>query len=129
MPATWTTSQITSQLLRSGLSWSGSTITYSFPTVAPSWSFYSGGEGPGFSALTTAQRDAAVRHDEHAVGEGRLLHRVGDVDDGDPLAMQAPDHLQHLGLPVRIEHGGGLVQDDAVRPHGQHAGDGDALTG
>ena len=60
MPATWTTSQITSQLLRSGLSWSGSTITYSFPATAPSWSFYSGGEGPGFSALTTAQRDAAV---------------------------------------------------------------------
>lgn len=58
MPAPWTESQIVANLLRAGLSWSGSTITYSFPTIAPSWSF-STGEGPGFSALLASQMAAA----------------------------------------------------------------------
>jgi serralysin len=59
MPATWTNTQIVNNLLRAGLSWSGSTITYKFPTTAPSWSF-STGEGPGFSALVASQKAAAV---------------------------------------------------------------------
>jgi serralysin len=59
MPATWTNTQIVNNLLRAGLSWSGSTISYKFPTTAPSWSF-STGEGSGFSALTASQKAAAV---------------------------------------------------------------------
>lgn len=58
MPATWTNTQITDNLLRAGLQWSGSTITYGFPGSAPSWSF-STGEGPGFSALAAAQKETA----------------------------------------------------------------------
>ena len=58
MPAPWTNNQIVDNLLRAGLKWSGSTISYGFPGSAPSWSF-STGEGPGFSPLTTAQKDAA----------------------------------------------------------------------
>ncbi|HUR43976.1 MAG TPA: M10 family metallopeptidase, partial [Aestuariivirga sp.] len=58
MPATWTNTQITNNLLRAGVKWTGSTITYGFPVSAPSWSF-STGEGPGFSKLSTAQQDAA----------------------------------------------------------------------
>ncbi len=56
MPAVWTNTQIVSNLLRSGTSWSGSTVTFSFPTSAPSWSF-SYGEGSGFSAFSAAQKD------------------------------------------------------------------------
>jgi serralysin len=59
MAATWTNTQIVNNLLRAGLSWSGSTISYKFPTTAPSWSF-STGEGSGFSALTASQKAAAV---------------------------------------------------------------------
>jgi serralysin len=59
MSATWTNTQIVSNLLRAGLSWSGSTITYKFPTTAPSWA-YSTGEGSGFSALAASQKAAAV---------------------------------------------------------------------
>ncbi|MGH6854453.1 MAG: M10 family metallopeptidase, partial [Aestuariivirga sp.] len=58
MPVTWTNTQIINNLLRAGVMWSGSTISYGFPASAPSWSF-STGEGPGFSALTAAQKDAA----------------------------------------------------------------------
>ncbi len=58
MPATWTNTQIVDNLLRVGVKWSGGTISYGFPVTAPSWSF-STGEGPGFSPLSTAQKDAA----------------------------------------------------------------------
>jgi len=58
VPSTWTNTQIVDNLLRTGLKWSGSTITYGFPSSAPSWSF-STGEGQGFSPLTTAQKEAA----------------------------------------------------------------------
>jgi serralysin len=58
MAATWTNTQIVNNLLRAGLSWSGSTISYKFPTTAPSWSF-STGEGAGFSALVASQQAAA----------------------------------------------------------------------
>ncbi len=58
MPATWTNTQIINNLLRTGAEWTGSIISYGFPTAAPSWSF-STGEGPGFSPLNIAQKDAA----------------------------------------------------------------------
>jgi serralysin len=58
VPQSWTEQQIADNLLRSGLSWSGTAIAFGFPDTAPSWS-YSTGEGPGFSALSAAQREAA----------------------------------------------------------------------
>ncbi len=58
MPTTWTNTAIVNNLLREGVKWSGSTISYGFPASAPSWSF-STGEGSGFSTLTTAQKDMA----------------------------------------------------------------------
>ena len=64
MPAIWTDSQIVSNLLRSGTSWSGSNdasypnVYYSFPTTAPAWSF-STGEGAGFRAFNPSQIAAA----------------------------------------------------------------------
>ncbi len=58
MPAVWTQAQITNNLLRSGSFWSGSTITYGFPTTVPSWA--SGTESTGFSTLSVAQKAAAT---------------------------------------------------------------------
>lgn len=54
MPAVWNNTQIVSNLLRAGTSWSGPAVTFSFPSTAPSWA---GGERNGFSAFTTAQKD------------------------------------------------------------------------
>ena len=54
MPAVWTNNQIVSNLLRAGTSWSGPSVTFSFPTSKPSWA---GGEGSGFSAFSAAQKD------------------------------------------------------------------------
>jgi serralysin len=59
MPPVWTNQQIINNLLRANSFWATATVTYSFPTIAPSWSFYPGGEGPGFSTLTDAQKNAA----------------------------------------------------------------------
>ena len=59
--ANWTETAIVSNLLRAGMFWTGSTITYGFPTNSPSWAFgYGGAEGPGFSPLTAAQKVAAA---------------------------------------------------------------------
>ena len=58
MPAVWTQSQIVTNLLRSGAFWSGSTITYGFPTSVPNWA--TGTESTGFSTLMTAQKTAAT---------------------------------------------------------------------
>ena len=54
--APWTDTQITSQL-NSGYLWTGSNLTYGFPTDA-SWFPYA--EAGGFSTLTAAQRTAAT---------------------------------------------------------------------
>ncbi len=53
---TWTNTQITNQL-NSGSQWSGSSLTYSFPTSA-SWFPYA--ETSGFSALSGTQQTAAT---------------------------------------------------------------------
>jgi hypothetical protein len=58
MPAVWTEQQIITNLLRGGSFWSGSTITFGFPTVTPSWA--TGTESSGFSAFSAAQRTAGT---------------------------------------------------------------------
>jgi serralysin len=55
--AAWTDDQVFNQL-NSGLRWSGSTITYSFATSASAM-YAGGGEGSGFSTLSSAAQDAA----------------------------------------------------------------------
>ncbi|NJM30422.1 MAG: serine 3-dehydrogenase [Rhizobiales bacterium] len=57
MPASWTEQQITDNLLRAGVSWTTPTVTYGFPSSAPSWA--ASGEGPGFSAFAESQKVAA----------------------------------------------------------------------
>lgn len=55
--ATWTDQQVINQL-NSGSKWSGSVITYSFPTVVSAMATYSG--ETGFSAFTAAQQARAT---------------------------------------------------------------------
>lgn len=55
--SSWTDQQIINQL-NSGYKWSGSIITYSFPTVVSAMATYSG-EGSGFSALNSTQQARA----------------------------------------------------------------------
>ena len=58
----------------------------------------------------------------------RLVHVVGDEHNRHALLPVEPvDGGQHLPPPDGVQHGGGLVQHDALRLHGQHARDGDAL--
>lgn len=57
MPSPWTNQQIINQL-NSGYLWTTPTITFSFPTIAPSWA--AAGEGPGFSPLSAQQQAAAI---------------------------------------------------------------------
>ncbi|WP_395698979.1 hypothetical protein [Aquabacterium sp.] len=51
--ANWTLAQVIAQL-NTGNKWSGSTITYAFPTDAGS--LYAGGEGAGFRAVNATQQ-------------------------------------------------------------------------
>ena len=67
-----------------------------------------------------------VENDD-AVGEGCLLHEVGDHDDGHALIVErAHDAHEALAAPG-VEHRGGLVQDEDLRVHRKGARDGDAL--
>ena len=53
---------------------------------------------------------------------------MGDEHNGDaPLLIETADGIQHLPAAVGIQHGGGLVQNDALRFHSDDAGDGDPL--
>ncbi len=55
--SSWTDQQVINQL-NSGEKWSGSVITYSFPTVVSAMATYSG-EGSGFTALNATQQARA----------------------------------------------------------------------
>ena len=53
---------------------------------------------------------------------------VGDEHHGDALLpVQLMNGGKHLLPPDGVQHGGGLVQHDALRLHGDDAGDGDPL--
>ena len=67
-------------------------------------------------------------HDHHALRLHGLIHVVGDEDDRDAVFLVELAHNGHdLAPPLRVEHGGGLVEHHAARHHGDHARDGHAL--
>ena len=69
-----------------------------------------------------------MAHDHHPVGLGGLVHVVGDEDDGHPRFLpETADGLHDLGPAGGVQHGGGLVHDDAPGAHGQDSGDGHPL--
>ena len=72
--------------------------------------------------------DAAPAHHDHPVGLGGFFHIVGDGHHRDAhVPVQPVDGLHHLLPAPGVQHGGGLVQDDAVGAHGHHPGDGHPL--
>ena len=84
------------------------------------------------SARTVAGRpvgdDGAVRQDHRALAQlQRVRQVVSDHEDGHVKALE---DLRHLATGGRVEVGGGFVEDEDLRSHRQHRGDGDppALT-
>ena len=71
--------------------------------------------------------DAPSVHDDDAVGLGGLVHEMGDHDDGHAARVEVFADAHEPCAAARIEHRGRFVQDQDLRIHGKHAGDGDAL--
>ena len=51
---------------------------------------------------------------------GGLMHEVGDENDGDALSVQAFCLIHDSRAVGGVEHGGALVEDDALRLHSKH---------
>ena len=67
-------------------------------------------------------------HDHHTLRLHGLVHVVGDEDDSDAILLIELAHNSHdLAPPLRVEHGGRLVEHYAARHHGDHARDRHAL--
>ena len=72
--------------------------------------------------------DPAAVDDRHPVGEAlRLLHEVGNEQDGDASIADGRDQVPRLAPRLRVEAGGQLVEDRDLRPPHQGEGDGEAL--
>ena len=73
-------------------------------------------------------RDDAVRHENHMAGHipGKG-HLVGDNDHGQPLLRQLFHNVQNLPHHLGIQRGGGLVEKQKLRLHGQGPGNGHPL--
>ena len=68
--------------------------------------------------------DAALLHDDDAVGEAHDLRQFGgDQHDGEALLRQFADEVVHRRLGADIDALGRLVQDDDLRPGRQPFGD------
>ena len=68
---------------------------------------------------------AAAHHHQPVRVLRHVFHAVGHEDDGHAaVVLQAVDQVQDLIPSSGIQSGGGLVQDQHFRPHGEHAGDG-----
>ena len=73
------------------------------------------------------QRDSPPLQDDDPAGADGLVHRMGDGNNRQPAAVQAVDKLQDRLAAGRIQHGRGLIEDDAARAHRQDAGQRDPL--
>ena len=72
--------------------------------------------------------DTPVAHDGDAVGHPEdLVEPVRDVEDGDPLAREAPDDPEELVYLLLGQRRRGLVHDDDLRVDGERLGDLDPL--
>ena len=72
--------------------------------------------------------DPALIDEDDSVGHlAGKAHLVGDHQHGDAGVGQLLHQLQHLADHLRVEGGGGLVEQDDIRVHGQSAGNGNAL--
>ena len=83
----------------------------------------------GNELLRRAQGDeAAVIHDGDAVAEALgLVHVMGGEDDGAAGALQVIHEVPEMPASLRIEAGGGLVEEQQLGIADQRAGHGQAL--
>ena len=97
-------------------------------------SSYSWAAAPGLASRRTSSsvvpragqlaRDAALAHDEHAVGEAEHLGQVGGHDDhAEPFGGEVADHLVDLRLGADVDALGGLVEEQDLGLRGQPAGE------
>ncbi len=75
---------------------------------------------------SVANEESFVEH-EDTTRAGGLAHVMGDVDDGHTFGIEPIHEIEHGLARGRIEHGRGLVEGDATRPHRQGPCDGQAL--
>ncbi len=67
-------------------------------------------------------------NDHHPVGLDRLIHVMGDEDCRHAFfAIKAENGAHDLRASDGVEHGGGFVEDNEARAHGQDAGNGHSL--
>ena len=71
--------------------------------------------------------DLAVVHDHNSVRLNGFLHVVSYHDDRNALFVERFHRCHDLGAAFGVEHGGGLVEHDAVRLHGENTCDRDSL--
>ena len=72
--------------------------------------------------------DPALIDEDDAVGYlAGKAHLVGDHQHGDAGVGQLLHQLQHLADHLRVKGGGGFVEQDDIRVHGQSTGNGHAL--
>ncbi len=69
----------------------------------------------------------ALMEGDDAAALSGLMHEVGDENDSDALSVQAFCLIHDSRAVGGVEHGGALVEDDALRLHGEHAGQRQAL--
>ncbi len=77
---------------------------------------------------TPAQGNGTLADDVNLISQEGFFHMVGDLDNGQTKTFLEADNQGHdIFSGHRIQHGGGFVQDNAVRPHGQDRGNGQLL--
>ena len=75
--------------------------------------------------LSVQHNASMVHHDDAAHIVRHILHAVGNQNHGHScLFPQRGDLSQNLIPPSRIQPGGGLVQNQHIRVHGEHTCDG-----
>ena len=78
--------------------------------------------------LGRAQHGNAARlEDSNAIGLSGLFHKVRNHHDGHAAFVQRMTGLHKTLASARIEHRGGLIQNENARLHGEHAGKRHAL--
>ena len=80
-------------------------------------------DGEDVTGRALGEHARVVEHD-HVVAAGGVVHGVRDLDDGDAARRERAEYGTELLSPAGIEAGGGLVQHEGLRVHGEDPGDG-----
>ena len=78
-------------------------------------------------ARSSGKNAPALVHNNYSVCAHSLVHVVGYEHYRNAVGSEAADNIHNIGSAARVEHGGRLIENHALRAHGEHAGYGDAL--